>query len=556
MWSAILGYIKGYLPAWPEWYANLSWHGKRVSTIFVSSCISYIFHSFTLHVFFDLTFVFQRALDLLIIMTVLLLFMGVLTSFYEPEDEKKDKEFVKHEATSSISTTVNGNGGTSAIAEGKHQHELHTKYHAFRFKYVAVYSIIMLADWMQGTHMYTLYMSYGVNVSALFLTGFLSGGLFAPFLGSFVDKFGRKRSCIVYCLLEIAINVLEGYENFTILMLGRVMGGVSTNLLFSAFESWMTTEHRHQGLPESWLARTYSQCSILNGATAILAGVVAQFLEDAFGHIGPFHGAVALTSLALMMILGWNENYGEEHDGDHNKSTVVHQFIEGWRTTIHDSSVWRIGLIQALSEGAMYTFVFMWVPTLLSLDFPGGVPTGCVFSSLMMAITMGGLLFPSLQATMTFVLGSDGGSSELCASFIYLVAAAAMAIPVVLLVPGAEAEFGDSRQELVIASFMILEMCVGLFMPVAGTLRSKYVPDSLQGGILNIFRLPLNAIVVSGTYATNVMETHLVYRLVCGCFLAASLLQMTLIQGAMTNTMGMMKGSAMSNGSATKTKSE
>ena len=451
-------------------------------------------------------------------MTILLVFTGALTSFYEPEDEKKDKEFVK-------GSTADGD------EKAQTQHELLTKYHGFRLKYVAVYAVIMLADWMQGTHMYTLYMSYGVNVAALFLTGFLSGGIFAPFLGSFVDKFGRKRSCIVYCLLEIAINVLEGYENFTILLLGRVMGGVSTNLLFSAFESWMTTEHRHQGFPESWLARTYSQCSIVNGATAIFAGVVAQLLEDAFGHIGPFHGAVALTTLALLMILGWKENYGEEHAGDHSKSTVVHQFLEGWKTTIQDSGVWRIGLIQALSEGAMYTFVFMWVPTLLSLDFAGGVPTGCVFSSLMMAITMGGLISPSLQAFITTILTTEAGSSELCASVIYLVAAAAMAVPVVLLGPGGES-FGH-RQELVIASFMVVEMCVGLFMPVAGTLRSKYVPDSLQGGILNIFRLPLNAIVVSGTYATDVLEKHVVYQLVCGCFLAAALLQVTMIEGAM-----------------------
>ena len=113
-----------------------------------------------------------------------------------------------------------------------------------------------------GTHMYTLYLSYGVNISALFLTGFLSGAIFAPFLGSAVDKFGRKKSCIVYCVLEIIINALEHCTNFQLLLLGRVLGGISTNLLFSAFESWMTTEHRRRGFPDSWLARTYSAVSV------------------------------------------------------------------------------------------------------------------------------------------------------------------------------------------------------------------------------------------------------------------------------------------------------
>ena len=109
--------------------------------------------------------------------------------------------------------------------------------------------------------MYTLYLSYNVNISALFLTGFLSGAFFAPFLGSAVDKFGRKNSCIVYCILEIIINLLEHSTSFSTLLVGRILGGISTNLLFSAFESWMTTEHRKLGFPEEWLSQTYSEAS-------------------------------------------------------------------------------------------------------------------------------------------------------------------------------------------------------------------------------------------------------------------------------------------------------
>lgn len=462
-----------------------------------------------------------RALDNLIVMSLLLILTLAVTSLYSEDDD--DEEEKSKESGKDASSKKEGG---ASHRHGSH-HELLDKFYGFRRKYTTVYLVIMLADWMQGTHMYTLYMSYGVNISALFLTGFLSGGIFAPFLGSFVDKFGRKRSCIIYCLLEIAINVMEGYQNFTILLLGRIMGGVSTNLLFSAFESWMTTEHRRQGFPEEWLSRTYSMCSIINGTTAILAGIVAQLLEDAFGHIGPFHGAVGLTSLALLLILGWEENYGEESVGEHNNSSLVHQFMEGWRHTISDSRIWRIGLTQALSEGAMYTFVFMWVPTLLSLEPPGGVPTGCVFSSLMMSITMGGLCYPALQGFIRSYLSSKETSAELCASFVYFLAAASMGIPVLCL----SSYFSGTEQctDLVLVSFLVVEFCVGLFMPVAGTLRSKYVPDALQGAILNIFRLPLNAIVVSGTYATDVLEPSVVFTAVSGCFLAASLLQATMI---------------------------
>ena len=103
----------------------------------------------------------------------------------------------------------------------------------FQLKYLSVYLIVMLADWMQGTNMYTLYQSYGVNVGTLFLTGFSSSAIFGTFLGLFVDKYGRRLGCIAFCLLEIAINALEHYPHMGLLLLGRVLGGISTSLLFT-----------------------------------------------------------------------------------------------------------------------------------------------------------------------------------------------------------------------------------------------------------------------------------------------------------------------------------
>jgi len=454
----------------------------------------------------------EWAVTLLMIMTCLLVVTYFISSIFTPADESSSKD----------AKMSNGKGSDAVCQE-----QLHKDFDVFRRKYLVVYLIIMLADWMQGTHMYTLYLSYNVNISALFLTGFLSGAIFAPFLGSAVDKFGRKRSCIVYCVLEIIINILEHYEDFPTLLFGRVLGGISTNLLFSAFESWMTTQHRHLGFPESWLQRTYAETSIGNGTMAVLAGIVAQLLEDKLGHIGPFQGAVALTVLALVLILGWEENYGEAKKGEHESSSLYTQFVEGWKATITTSTIWRIGMTQALSEGAMYTFVFMWVPTLLDMDPPGGVPTGCVFSSLMMAITMGGMLFPIFNGGISKLMGEGSDKSEeLTAALIYAMASACMSIPAYCLSTSTQSEVCFVR---ILISFVVVEFSVGLFNPVAGTLRSKYVPDNLQGGILNIFRLPLNAVVVAGTHATDVLPTSTVYWIVSACFMGAALLQSTLI---------------------------
>mmetsp|Transcript_8859 Transcript_8859/g.21516 ORF Transcript_8859/g.21516 Transcript_8859/m.21516 type:complete len:478 (-) Transcript_8859:115-1548(-) len=449
----------------------------------------------------------EWAVNLLLTMTAALSFTLVTNHFYTPADEKETAEEKK---------LLNS-------AQKTHQ-SLHAEFNTFRRSYLLVYLIIMLADWMQGTHMYTLYLSYNVNISALFLTGFLTGAIFAPFLGSLVDKFGRKRSCIIYCVLEIIINWLEHYNDFRTLLLGRILGGISTNLLFSAFESWMTTEHRKRGFPEEWMSRTYSELSIGNGSMAILAGVIAQLLEDAFGHIGPFQGAIALTALALVLILRWEENYGEAQKGAHETSSLYNQFTDGWKLVASDSKVLRIGLIQALSEGGIYTFVFMWVPTLLSMDPPGGVPTGCVFSALMMAITIGGVVFQPLEHFVGTKLTTRDKSSELSAVFAYIMASLSMAVPAICLCCSAV----SVCFERILLSFVVIEFCVGLSSPIAGMLRSKYVPDAYQGAIMNIFRLPLNAVVVSGTYATDVFEHYHVYGAVSGLFLIAAALQATL----------------------------
>ena len=45
---------------------------------------------------------------------------------------------------------------------------------------------------------------------------------------------------------------------------------------------------------------------------------------------------------------------------------------------------------------------------------------------------------------------------------------------------------------------------------------------------MNIFRLPLNVVVVSGTHATDVLEQYQVFGIVSGLFLAAAALQATL----------------------------
>jgi len=73
-------------------------------------------------------------------------------------------------------------------------------------------------------------------------------------------------------------------------------------VLFTAFESWMVSEHRRQGFDEELLAGTFSIASAGNGIMAIAAGLLAQRASDISGDIGPFQLAIILTVVALILL--------------------------------------------------------------------------------------------------------------------------------------------------------------------------------------------------------------------------------------------------------------
>lgn len=373
----------------------------------------------------------------------------------------------------------------------------------FQFAYLSVYLTVMLADWMQGTNMYTLYESYGVDTAALFLTGFLSSAVFGTVLGLFVDSWGRKLSCAIFCVLEIVINALEHVPSMPLLLLGRVLGGLSSSLLFSSFESWMVAEHRKRGFPEGLLKSTFGIASSGNGIMAIAAGLSAQVACDAFGEIGPFKAAIALTVLSLLLILAlWPENRSARGGAGGSGAwvTLRRSFSESFQLLRKDRAVLFVGLAQALFEGAMYTFVFMWVPTLLRLS-PTRLPTGVVFSAFMTAVTFGGVLFGALQSV----------SAEVLSVALFLVSAAAMAT--CALFP---------QFHVTMVAFLVFEACVGVSFAAGGVLRSKYIPESHMAGIMNLFRVPLNALVVTGTKLADLAEPRTVFAVCSAWHLAAA----------------------------------
>lgn len=109
----------------------------------------------------------------------------------------------------------------------------------FKRDYLVAYLLAMLADWLQGPYVYALYAFYGFSKAdngLLFIFGFGSSAIFGTFIGGFADKYGRKKFTIMYGVIYALSCCTKHFNNFTILVVGRLLAGIATSLLYSRDE--------------------------------------------------------------------------------------------------------------------------------------------------------------------------------------------------------------------------------------------------------------------------------------------------------------------------------
>ena len=225
----------------------------------------------------------------------------------------------------------------------------------FQERYLVVFLIMMMADWMQGPYMYDLYQSYGYGINdigLLFLTGFGSSMLFGPIVGSASDQFGRRLVCLLFVLVYCAACVLIHFPDFYLLLLGRFLSGIATAILFSSFESWMIKEHFGMNFNDVQLRNTFSKATTGNGIVAIGAGIVSALLREYFGRTAPFKGSFCLLVIGgIFLIFSWSENYGD------SSKSMFSTIKDSCRILSTDRQVLLLGLIQSCFESmliAMY----------------------------------------------------------------------------------------------------------------------------------------------------------------------------------------------------------
>ncbi|KAG2443613.1 hypothetical protein HXX76_001964 [Chlamydomonas incerta] len=428
---------------------------------------------------------------------------------------------------------ASGGGGTSGTAAGGVVTEAESKrFRLFRNNYLIVFCLMMAGDWLQGPYIYALYEHYGYSVGDIghfFIMGFGSSAVFGTVVGALADITGRRAASLAYVATYCLSCATKHSSRYGVLMAGRALGGVSTSLLFSVFESWLVAEHNRRGFPEAWLAETFSQAIFLGaGLMAILSGLLGNVLvEDLrMGPVAPFDAAIAVMLVGGALVAAtWPENYGDAAA----RRSVLAQLGQGLAAIRTDQRIALLGAMQSLFEASMYTFVFLWTPALS----PHGekIPHGLVFSCFMTACMAGsagtGLLIRrhSPQAYMGAV---------------YAVAAVSLSVPLIYHTERRDpSEGGSSLRDngagglsmagkLQLLAFCGFEACIGVFWPSMMALRAHYVPEELRATIINIFRIPLNLFVCVVLYKVSAFPLGVMFGVCVGMLMGCMLCQMRL----------------------------
>ena len=72
------------------------------------------------------------------------------------------------------------------------------------YKYLGVYLLARMSDWLQGPFVYALLSSYEFSqdeIAMLFVSGYISSMIFGSFIGGMADTRGRKRYVILFTIL-------------------------------------------------------------------------------------------------------------------------------------------------------------------------------------------------------------------------------------------------------------------------------------------------------------------------------------------------------------------
>ena len=367
----------------------------------------------------------------------------------------------------------------------------------FQHVYFIVYCPVVFADWLNAPYLYKLYSSYGFleeQIAIIYVCGY-AASLVIGTLSSFIaTRYGYRRVFVCASLMYALASLIKLSSSYSALLVGRVLSGSATSLLFTAQELWYVSMHlNHHQFPPEWLVYTFEKSAKRNGSLAVLAGVIAYLMTEVYG-LGPVApsvlSAVVFCLICALVLLKWEQKMKKPtpllpSNINVNKSKekrFLRECLTGLRTIVESSEFIAVGLMQALYESVLCLFVFLWTPVLDHHD----PPLGIVFSSFMAgSLTAGGI-----YAVMRSNLKKFSPATSLLALLVG--ATSAVLFCVVSTEP--------TREFPVVSfvAFFLFETISGWYFPVMRDVKQIVGLDKADFAITAWFRVPLNLLACLG----------------------------------------------------------
>lgn len=202
------------------------------------------------------------------------------------------------------------------------EHDLLTpKQKSLRTRYLIASFLVRSSMWIQAAYVFALYnRRHGFTIGeigVLYGIDALSALMMGPILGSLSDLYGRKKFCLLYCLLVIAYVSLRLTENKSLAYVSQILSGISLSIFHISFESWLNFETGIIFSPDkesrleknTYLREIFSMQVMIDCFTSVILSSLGSYLYSKFGIEFPFYVAILFVFLGgVFIFLEWNEN--------------------------------------------------------------------------------------------------------------------------------------------------------------------------------------------------------------------------------------------------------
>ena len=365
----------------------------------------------------------------------------------------------------------------------------------FQRHYIPIYLLAVLGDWLQGPYLYRLYHYHGYiehQVAVLYVCGLVSSALFFPAKDFIGNKYGRRKTVIIFSLLYASSCLMTLFGNYLVLIVGRCLAGMSNSLLFSALEMWYVHEHTEtHDFPREWIQITFSHISFGSGIMAVIAGLTADLFARwlNFGPISPFIVAIPILLCVACFVGGtWDENKGKSEEMTSMK--LKKSCTEGLKAVTVNPDVFLVGTIESLFESCLFVFVFVWTPAIGGIVVRhseagqglkmSDIPLGVAFATFMVCFMIGGLICDHLTHKANYTLPN-----------LLMPVSGALAASFFLATFFSQNNSSLFFRTLVLICLQLVEFGCGFYYPIMRIIRDKILPNEHRISIINWFRVPL-----------------------------------------------------------------